>query len=305
MDRMSAPKLSVGMPVYNGENYLVQAFESILAQDFEDFELIVSDNASSDNTEAICRRYAERDSRIRYYRSETNLGGTRNHNRVFELARGTYFKWAAHDDVCLPGFFRRCVEVFDQVPETVVLVYPRTQMIDDDGRLLDWYAECLDSRQPRPHQRLAHVLRQFNVPSAQYGLIRSAALRKTRRLSNVIASDLLLLSELVTLGEFREVPEILFHRRIHAGMSTKALRSWRQLLTWSNPSGTGYSLPISPKVRLGYQFIGSISQLPLNPVDKWLCYLTAPSLWYFREFRNWGGRHKLQLKARLGFNAAK
>src|SRR5689334_18309225 len=113
---MSTPKLSVGLPVYNGEAYLRTALESIVTQDYQDFELIISDNASQDGTAAICREYAQRDKRIRYYREEANRGGARNLNRVFELSRGKYFKWAAHDDVCLPGFFRRCVEVFDRAP---------------------------------------------------------------------------------------------------------------------------------------------------------------------------------------------
>src|ERR1700736_6211403 len=127
---MKKTKLSVGLPVYNGENFLNVAVDSVLGQDFEDFELIISDNASQDGTAALCKEYAARDKRVRYYRSDVNNGGAWNYNRVFELAEGQYFKWQAHDDVCLPGFFRRCVEVFDHAPPTVVVVSPRTQVID-------------------------------------------------------------------------------------------------------------------------------------------------------------------------------
>src|SRR4051794_3298661 len=98
-DIMPPPKLSIGLPVYNGENFLAHAVDSILAQDFRDFELIISDNASTDRTAEICRGYAESDPRVRYVRFETNQGGSRNFCYVFELARGEYFKWAAHDDV--------------------------------------------------------------------------------------------------------------------------------------------------------------------------------------------------------------
>src|SRR5688572_10868700 len=98
------PRVSIGLPVYNGENYLAEAIDSILAQTFEDFELIISDNASTDRTQEICEAYAAKDGRIRYYRSEVNKGSAWNFNRVFELARGEYFKWAAHDDYIAPEY---------------------------------------------------------------------------------------------------------------------------------------------------------------------------------------------------------
>src|SRR5687767_6137887 len=107
---MPEPALSIGLPVYNGERYLREAIGSILSQDFTDFELIISDNASTDGTAAICAFYAARDARIRYHRSETNLGAAPNHRRVFELARAPFFKWAAHDDSGSPQLLERCVQ---------------------------------------------------------------------------------------------------------------------------------------------------------------------------------------------------
>ena len=96
------PRVSVGIPVFNGERFLAETIESILAQTFKDFEIVISDNASTDRTEEICRSYAARDPRIRYNRNDTNRGAAWNHNRVFELARGEYFKWQSHDDFCAP-----------------------------------------------------------------------------------------------------------------------------------------------------------------------------------------------------------
>lgn len=98
------PLVSIGMPVYNGERYIRQALDSLLAQDYANFELIISDNVSTDGTQGICLEYAARDERIRYYRNETNLGALRNFNRVFELSSGKYFMWAAHDDVWNPAY---------------------------------------------------------------------------------------------------------------------------------------------------------------------------------------------------------
>src|SRR5215469_6919606 len=110
---MSNPKVSIGMPVYNGANYLRSSVPSLLAQDYEDFELLISDNASTDETESICRELAESDGRIRYFRNERNVGAAQNYNKVFRLASGTFFKWAAHDDECHPTMLRRCVEVLE------------------------------------------------------------------------------------------------------------------------------------------------------------------------------------------------
>ena len=101
---MNTPKVSIGMPVYNGEGYIQSAIESILQQDFTDFELIISDNGSNDKTQAICKQFAQIDSRVIYHRSDRNRGAAWNYNRLFDLSRGEYFKWQAHDDLCRPQF---------------------------------------------------------------------------------------------------------------------------------------------------------------------------------------------------------
>src|SRR5947207_10432807 len=117
------PKVSIGLPVFNGEKFLAGALNGLLQQEFEDFELIISDNASTDSTEAICRDFATKDRRIRYQRNKTNIGASGNYNRVFELARGDFFKWASHDDECHPSLVRRCLETFDDAPALAVLVF--------------------------------------------------------------------------------------------------------------------------------------------------------------------------------------
>ena len=100
----ASPRLSVGLPVYNGETYIGQSIESLLGQSYEDFELIISDNASTDSTADICRHYGKQDPRIRYVRQPRNIGLSPNHNFVVQQARGEYFKWAAADDLCAPTF---------------------------------------------------------------------------------------------------------------------------------------------------------------------------------------------------------
>src|SRR3990167_3879396 len=112
--RATSPRVSIGLPVFNGEEYLPRAFDCLIQQDYEDFEVIISDNASTDATETLCRDLARQDNRIRYYRNETNIGARRNYNRVFELARGDFFKWASHDDEYDASLVRRCLEVFER-----------------------------------------------------------------------------------------------------------------------------------------------------------------------------------------------
>src|SRR5436190_16408814 len=103
------PTVSIGLPVYNGEKYLPGTLDSLLSQDHEDLELIISNNASTDRTEEICREAAARDPRVRYYRNGTNIGATPNWHRVLALARGEFFKWAMHDDECETSMVRRCL----------------------------------------------------------------------------------------------------------------------------------------------------------------------------------------------------
>ena len=124
------PRVSIGLPVYNGERYLEQALNSILGQTYTDFELIISDNASSDRTKAICEEFRSKDQRIRYYRNEVNLGAGPNHDLVFRRSKGKYFKWFGYDDLIAPNFLSRCIEILDRY-HTVVLCTPKTKIIDE------------------------------------------------------------------------------------------------------------------------------------------------------------------------------
>lgn len=301
----SKPRVSIGLPVYNGENYLDAAIESILAQEFEDFELVISDNGSTDRTEEICRRYASKDLRIRYFREEQNRGAAWNYNRVFALSRGDFFKWQAHDDVCLPAMLQRCVDTFDHAPGTVVLVFPRVEIIDHDGTPMTAFKpESLDARQASASRRLSVVLRELNMACAVFGLARASALRTTRLIGPFVASDYALLAELAMLGQLWELPEILFQRRVHPKISTYANRSPRELLRWYSPSIRSRNRLLSPMMWLGIEYVRSTTRLPLEAWERLRCLGVVLSVWYPREFRNLGGRYKRRLKERLGMNTA-
>jgi glycosyltransferase involved in cell wall biosynthesis len=302
------PRLSIGLPVYNGQNYLRCALDSILQQDYTDFELIISDNASTDATRKICCEYSAIDPRIRYYRNEANIGASSNYNRVFGLAHGEFFKWATHDDVHLPGFLRRCVEVLDQAPSSVVLVAPRVEIIDEKGKKIakDWKVERLDTRRPRPHQRVADVLRHVAWATAQFGLFRSEALRKTRLIDRFHACDYVLLLEVAILGEIWEIPEILFQRRFHPAISTSADKTQAELLQWFDPSqkpkGRFFprmKLDLVPRTRLALEYARSIGRMPLPAKERILCFFTAFFYWFSRESRRLVSEYWSRLRGNL------
>ncbi len=227
------PRVSIGMPVYNSERFISEALEAFLAQTFQDFELIISDNASTDRTEQICRSYAARDARIQYFRAEKNLGMGWNYRRVFELSRGEYFRWATYDDLCAPESLARCVEVLDREP-SVVLAYPKTKLIDEQGKVISEYEDRLHLQSSRASERFAQLFQRLGLCNAVYGLLRPVVLRRTALIGNYIASDVCFLTELSLYGKFWEIPEFLFYRRIHPG-AYSSQKTTQKLLHFYTP----------------------------------------------------------------------
>ena len=223
-----APRVSIGLPVYNGQAYLGHAVESLLGQTYRDFELIVSDNASTDGTEAICRTFAKRDGRVRYVRQAHNVGAAENFNRTAELACGEYFRWAAHDDVCGPRLLERCVEALDANPRAV-LAQGRAAIIDPDEQVIatpdgQENTELLDPAREMdsvdPARRFYDLLLRTKWCFEIFGLIRRATLMRTHLHESFYGSDKVILASLCLSGEFATVPEALFYRRHHPASST-------------------------------------------------------------------------------------
>jgi len=219
MDR-SKPRVSIGLPVRNGARYLGEALDSLLRQSYTDFELIISDNASTDQTEAICRDYVVKDPRVRYYRSSRDLGLANNYNCLFMRARGEYFKWAAADDVHEPDYLARCLDVLEHDP-AVVLAYAKARFIDENGGPLDKTDPGFDLRSDIAPERFRYVIYATSWVNAIFGLIRTKALANTRLLPNYPGGDYALLGELAIAGKFVEVPDTLFLRRLHPEASSQ------------------------------------------------------------------------------------
>ncbi len=260
------PRISVGMPVYNGESYLGDAIESILRQTMTDFELIISDNASTDKTEEICRKYGGRDGRIRYFRNSTNIGAAGNYNRVFSLARGAYFRWSNADDLFEPELHEKCLEILEENPDAV-LAYGKTNIIGSTGNFLRAYEDNLDLRQERASDRFLDFFQRVGLTNVIYGLMRADAMRKTNLFGDgtIPAVDTRFMAEMTLQGKFIEIPQVLFHRRMHeASSSSDRADSVKQEQFWKPNSG-GFRLPRS---RLFLSYLKSIWRAPMGFLEK-------------------------------------
>lgn len=276
------PAISIGVPVYNGARYLTPAIESLLAQSFDDFDMIISDNASTDETPEICEEFARRDPRVRYVRQPQNIGGPRNWSFVARQARGQYFKWAAANDLCHRDMLLKCKHVLDEQPGAV-LAFPRTQIINEIGRRGEVYEDVLDLTDTDPCERFAQLLTKIGLNNAQHGLIRTVPLLRTGLEAPYPASDITLLAELALHGTFVKLPEVLFFRRLAAGATT-SLQTSAEVRHFNDPlrrHGASFAL-----WRASLGRMATVWRAPLTPLQR-----TRLSLFVIRQMR--GNRDRL------------
>jgi glycosyltransferase involved in cell wall biosynthesis len=275
---MNTVKVSIGMPVYNGERYLRGALESLLSQSYPDFELVICDNASADGTEDICRAYAAQDERIRYHRHAENIGAGRNFREAFIRCRGEYFKWAAHDDEYAPGYLARCVDVLDSRPE-VVLAYSRTVLMDENGGEMGKYQDRFDLDRPRASARFQDILLHLGWCHAIFGLMRARVLSSTASMGTFVAADMVLLAEMAMQGRFVEHPEYLFRRRLHGGASAQANPDVKSLAAWYDPANRARH-PMK-RTRMMVEYVRAIGRVPMPFAEKAKCY------WQMARWMSW------------------
>lgn len=291
----STPLLSIGMFVFNGERFISKALDSLLSQDFRDYELIISDNASTDRTEAICREYAARDPRIVYHRNRENMGAGWNLRRVCDLARGKYFKWAANDDFCEPGYLSKCIEVLESRPD-VVVVHSKTRVVDQDGALVEDYEWPLRTDDADPVTRFRDLLLNDHMCFQIFGVMRLESLRKVPPQGSYVNSDGVLLAQMGLLGPYYEIPERLWINTRHSGQSSQTrpirikqtgFRLTRRYGTlpcpeWWDPKQSR-SLHF-PEWKQLSEYTKSLSLVPLNISQRVRAYPLL-LLWIGRHFR--------------------
>jgi glycosyltransferase involved in cell wall biosynthesis len=275
MSSSHAVKVSIGLPVYNGGRFVAHAIESILAQTFADFELVITDNDSTDDTGEICRSYAARDNRVRYHRLARNIGAILNFERVYMLCgAGEYFKWAAHDDALEPEFLAACVEALD-ANRDAVLAYTKARVIDSQGRPLREYTVKLATDSPRAAVRFGAVACSHHKHTSNleiFGLMRRSAVERIPQQGSYAGSDRVFIARLAMCGRLIEVPRVLFLWRDHPSQSIKTLpdhlRKKRSLLSrligsgqlppaeWFDPKYKGKIT--FPEWRLAREYLASI-----------------------------------------------
>jgi glycosyltransferase involved in cell wall biosynthesis len=220
---IAPPLVSIGMPVFNGQNYVHKAIESVLAQTFTDFELIICDNASTDATPEICRRYAAADRRVRYVRNPRNLGAGANFDLCFHLATGAYFQWAAHDDMLAPDYVACAVAALERNPEAVLCTAGIVEIGANDEVIRSYVTELHEMTSPDRARRFGCVINSHHQCEDFFGVYRRHALVGTGLIGTFSGSDRVLLAEVALRGPWVRLPDKLFLHRDHAQRATRAL----------------------------------------------------------------------------------
>jgi glycosyltransferase involved in cell wall biosynthesis len=282
----SVPKVTIGMPVYNGAKHLARALDSLLGQTFTDFELLIADNCSTDRTGDICKDFARRDARVRYVRHVTNRGAVYNWNFVVEQARGQYFKWASGNDYCAPTMLERCVQALDADPQ-VAVVYGRTGYVDDEDAELGIYEHDPEVLDARPSVRFERLCRELRANNAQSGLIRRDVLLRTGIERDFPGGDMGLMSELALYGGFQRLPEVLLYRRLGLQSATK-FRTPEELRTFLDPSKRNVERCVT--WRTHWDYVTSVRRATLSFAEELstLRFILRSAWWYraalWREF---------------------
>lgn len=215
--------VSIGLAVYNGARYLREALDSLLAQEYQDFEIIISDNASEDETQEICREYAGRDERISYHRSDQNKGPLWNAIRVYEMARGEYFMWAAHDDRRHPQYLSRCVSALDSNPHALFCC-TGVRLIDEAGHDVSgtFPYRSYPPTGATPLERLRALVRSTSWLHI-YSLMRTPVLAQTVLGNHMWGADVVMMADLCLRGEGVGVPDKLFDYRYFAAKTSEEM----------------------------------------------------------------------------------
>jgi glycosyltransferase involved in cell wall biosynthesis len=206
---------SIGIPVYNGEDFIRQAIESVLNQDFLNIELIISDNCSTDNTQSICEEYAIKYPQVRYIRQSVNQGMIANFNACLELAQGDFFCWLSHDDFLEPSYISKCIDMLDRHPQAIACC-SEINFVNYDGSNRDGWSAAyknFDALNKNIVERVRELTSKVGW-YALYSMFRIDIIRDAGTCKCRYADDVLLMLEWLLLGEIAKVPEHLYNYRV-------------------------------------------------------------------------------------------
>jgi glycosyltransferase involved in cell wall biosynthesis len=294
---MAYPRVTMAVPVYNGERYLAQALTALVEQDFEDMEILVSDNASTDATPEIAADFAARDRRITVLRQDENIGGGRNSNALLDAASGELFKWAFHDDVCAPGMVSALVAALDDDSGAVAAV-PQVLRLDEAGHDQGRYPEHLyvDLAGP-PHERVGRLLGGLLWP-VQFGLFRTSVVRAVGGIRVSTSGEFVMPTALAVRGRVRLVDEAVQHIREHAGRAGGERRSEA---VWVDPNRPHVVFPYARKIPLVYRAVrDGARDAGLDQAERRACLRAVNQTWTLPGLRTVVG-DVLRLPVDLGW----
>jgi glycosyltransferase involved in cell wall biosynthesis len=271
------PRLTIGLPVYNGEEYLAESLDALLGQSYEDYELIITDNASTDGTAGICQEYVKQDSRVTYHRLPKNIGAAGNHNHVFSLARGELFKWASHDDLYGRTLLERCVEALDERPD-YFLAHSYNATIDSHGKIIEPYDYRMPTDSPSAAERFRGLLHASGGDDF-YGVMRTGGLRRVRPHGSYHHADRTFVMDMAMQGRFHQVPELLYFRRDHDNRAERANPTVRSRCANLDPKrATGFNPTARLLAEYALSYVDLLRRAPISAEEKRKCYR------YLREY---------------------
>ena len=266
------PLVTIALPVFNEARHIDEALHSLRAQDYPRLEIIVCDNASDDDTVAICRKHADADPRIRIEVASANVGASANFQRAFEFAKGDFFMWASGHDLWSPSLVSECTALLLKHPGAS-LAYASCDWIGDDGDVLDIHSGWTDTRSMAPASRFFTIF--WGNMHPVLGVMRSESLRACGPLLPVVGGDLLLLSDLALRGDFLHAPHSRWCRR-----EVRIETSYQdKLKRYSSPkfgitrSRVGRAFPL---LALPWELAKRVARAPMPAVDR--CLMLAALL---------------------------
>lgn len=276
------PLITIGLPVYNSERYIACSLDSLLCQSFRDFQLIISDNASTDQTSVICQAYAKRDNRIIYHRNPENIGLSPNFNQVFKLSKSPYFKWATADDYWAPSLLEKAMEIMESDSQ-IALCYPKTTLVNAKGENPQFYEDNLHLISESPRERFIQLWRNICLSHQHLGVSRASMVKCTHMLGEYVGSDINFLAELSLYGKFYEIPDRLFFRRFHEDSSSWARHD---IAHQARRYHSAHSARIVlHRWRQFAAFFQAVHSAPLSTKDRWALYRFIARRLYWNRYK--------------------
>ncbi len=236
-DEVIKPKISIGLPVYNGEKFLAKALDSLLNQTFQDFEIIISDNASTDKTPIIAKKFLQKNNRVKYIKQEKNLGGLENFLFVLSKAETQYFMWAAADDYWDNTFIEKNLRILDANKNIIASIsdvefvgenLPEMYKSNKEGTTFQYLIKHVPLPTALLSEKISFHLK-YNRGMSTYSVFRTEILKKSIIRRDLCGWDQTIVLNTLKHGDLHIIDEILMYRTVEGGTSVSST-----ITRWNN-----------------------------------------------------------------------